>query len=233
MTSPVTYAAQGPVAVITMDDGKANALSHTMLGALEEALDRAAAENSAVVLAGREGKFCAGFDLKVMMSSPAAAGELVTRGAELCLRLYAFPRPVVAAATGHAMAAGALMLLSSDTRIGTEGDFKLGLNETAIGLTLPAFAIALGRERLDPRRFTEPLIQARIYSPAEAVAVGYLDEAVAPAEVLPRAVAEATRLAALPGHAYAGTKAKLRGAFIASVRGALVEDMGSLTNLPK
>ena len=106
----VTYELKDSVAIIQMDDGKVNALSHQMVDALLSALDRAEAEANAIVLAGRPGKFCAGFDLKTMMSSPKAAVDLLTRGCDLYMRLYGCPLPVIIATSGHAVAGGALGL---------------------------------------------------------------------------------------------------------------------------
>ena len=218
MTDSLSYEVRDTVAVITMDDGKVNALSHSMIESLQGALDRAEKEAKAVLLVGREGRFSAGFDLKTMMSGIEGAKGLLTAGSALFLRVYAFPRPVVAACTGHAMAGGALMLLCSDTRIGAAGAFKIGLNEVAISMPLPILGQELARARLDPRRLTEAAVQARIYDPEGAREVGYLD-AVVPAEaLLERAHAEAKRLGALPAAAYARTKTALREQTIAYIR---------------
>ena len=103
--TPVTTSTAGDVAVIRIDDGKANAVSHPVIDAVHAALDDAG-DAGAVVLAGRPGRFSAGFDLGVMQAGPEGVRALVTAGAELCVRLYAFPRPVIAACTGHALAAG-------------------------------------------------------------------------------------------------------------------------------
>ena len=135
------YQMQGDVAVLTMDDGKANAVSHAYIDALSEGLDRAEEDAKAVVLLGRVGVFSAGFDLKEIAKGPAESKALVDRGAALLFRLFTFPMPVVAASAGHAIAAGALLLLASDTRIGVGGDAKYGLNETAIGMSLPPFGL--------------------------------------------------------------------------------------------
>ncbi|MEQ9322907.1 MAG: enoyl-CoA hydratase-related protein, partial [Polyangiaceae bacterium] len=80
MADLLSYTQDDGVAVITMDDGKANALSHEMLDALDDALGRAEKEAKAVVIAGREGKFCAGFDLKTMMAGPESDAGLLTKG---------------------------------------------------------------------------------------------------------------------------------------------------------
>src|SRR5580698_201502 len=107
------YGLEGTTALIQMDDGKANALSAAMIAELVEALTRAEKEARAVVLSGRPDRFCAGFDLKVMMSSPEAARGLLTGGVELLMRLYGSPLPIVIACTGHALAGGALVLLTA------------------------------------------------------------------------------------------------------------------------
>lgn len=229
MAELVGYRVDRGVAVLSMDDGKANALSPAMLEALENALARAEAESLGVVLAGREGKFCAGFDLKVMMSSPAAARDLVLRGAELFLRLYAYGRPVVAACSGHAIAGGALLLLSCDTRVAAAGAFQIGLNEVAIGMTLPAFAMELARGRLAVPALTAATVEAQLFAPDAAAHVGYVDRVVPAAEVLDAAVAECVRLAALPAVAFAGTKRRMREGHIAVMRAALGRDREEMT----
>ena len=227
MSELTNYELRGDIALLTMDDGKVNALSHEMLAAIHAGLDRAEKEAKAVVLAGRDGKYCAGFDLKTMMSGIEPATKLVTVGAELYMRLYAFPMPVVAACTGHALAGGALLLLVADTRIGAEGAFKIGLNEVAIGMPLPILAQELARDRLGSRFLTEATIQARIYSPDGAAEVGYLDRLVAAEAVVATAVSDATQLSALPQHAYAKTKATIRRRSIDYIRETLAADMAS------
>jgi enoyl-CoA hydratase len=208
----VRYEIREGVAFLGMDDGKANALSHEMIAELESALERAGGEAQAVVLSGRPGRFCAGFDLTVMRSTPEAMAALVRSGADLYARMLTHPQPIVVAATGHALAAGALALLAADYRIGARGDFKIGLNEVAIGLTLPRFAVEMARERLSKRHFHRAAAQAEIYTPDGARDAGFLDEVVEP-EGLAQAVATAAaRLAAHPGAAFEATKARTVGA---------------------
>ena len=97
MSEAVTYELRDRVALIQLDDGKANALSHAVIDGLHAALDRAEQEAAAVLLAGRPGRFSAGFDLSVMRQGGDAVGQLVGDGARLALRLYEFPVPVVIA----------------------------------------------------------------------------------------------------------------------------------------
>ncbi|MFQ5352854.1 MAG: crotonase/enoyl-CoA hydratase family protein, partial [Candidatus Binatia bacterium] len=174
----VTLSIEQRVALIRLDDGKANALSPETITHLSGVLDEAEENAGAVVLTGREGRFSGGFDLSVMMSGSDAARGLVTSGAELLIRLYSFPLPVTVACTGHAVAAGALLLLAADTRIGVRGAFKIGLNEVAIGMRLPVFAATLASERLSKRHFTAATQLARLYDPEAAVDAGYLDRVV-------------------------------------------------------
>lgn len=219
--SPVSFELSDDVAVVRMDDGKANALSPALLDGLGEALVRAAKEAKATVLVGREGRFSAGFDLRHMMAGPAEARALLTRGADVLMNAYGHPQPLVVACTGHALAGGALLVLTGDVRYGTLGEFKIGLNEVAIGMPLPILALEMARDRLAPKKLTEATLTARQYAPPEAVQVGYLDEAVEPDQVLPAAMKRATELAQLSGTPFAASKRGLRGRTIQYIRDTL------------
>lgn len=202
----VTVNMVGPVAVVSIDDGKVNALTPDLLDSLSGALDAAEANAGAVVLAGRPGVFCAGLDLNVMRGGGPAAKDLLRKAGEIFLRLAEFPRPIVAACTGHALAGGAVMLLCCDIRICAPGTYKIGLNEVAIGLPLPPIVVALARARLSPRHFTRACNTARVYSPTEAVEVGFLDEAGS-SDPTGEALRVATELAeGLDANAFAKTR---------------------------
>ncbi len=223
-----TYQMSDGIAVITLDDGKANAISGVLLERLHEALDQAEQEARAVVIVGREGRFSAGFDLAAMTASPESMRTLVTDGARLLMRLYGLGLPTVAACTGHALAAGALLLLSSDQRVGAVGSFKVGLNEVGIGMALPMFAIELARERLIATEFGPATLQARIYDPSSAVGAGFLDRVVSPSEVLAAALEDAQRLAELRTGAYARTKLTARQGVISRILTSLDADMATV-----
>ena len=229
MTDPLTCTVEDGVAVVRLDDGKVNVVSHRLLELLHAALDTARAEAGAVAIIGREGKLSAGFDLTEMTAGVEQARDLVGAGGRFLMRLYGHPQPVVVAVTGHALAAGALLVLSCDTRIGAEGPSKIGLNETAIGMSLPQYAVELANARLDPAHLTRAAIQAEIYDPAGAVAAGYLDRVVPAAECEAAAIAEARRLGALPGAAYAGTKRSLRRDLVDRVLAGIDADLASIT----
>ena len=216
------------MATITLDDGKANAIGLDLLGALDDAMAKAVEEAHAVVIAGRPGRFSAGFDLAAMTSSTASMRALVTAGAESLLRIFTCPIPVVAACTGHALAAGALLLLVSDRRIGADGPFKVGLNEVAIGMPLPTFAVELARYRMPPSAFDGALL-GETMEPAAAVAAGYLDRVVAPDDVLAEASAEAEKLSVLRRAAVDGSKQRARGELVAKVLPGIAADLASVT----
>ncbi len=218
----VTLTPQGDVALITMDDGKANAVNPTLVEGLHRALDTAEAEFKAVILAGRPGRFSAGFDLKVLQGGSADdALALVHQGGTLLHRLYGFPLPLVAACTGHGIALGAFMLLASDLRLGVAGDFKIGANETPIGMALPVFGLELAHARLDPRALTRSIVQGHLFDPAGAAEVGFLDRVVAPEALMAEAGQAAADLATLPGHAYAANKRGIRDATLTAIQASL------------
>jgi enoyl-CoA hydratase len=214
-TQDVSLERRDAVLVAHVDDGKANALSAEMIASLMDAVDRAEADPSiaALVLHGREGKFSAGFDLNVMRGGDLAAmSALVSDGGALVHRLYGSGVPVVAACTGHALAAGALVLLGCDVRVGADVDCKIGLNEVAIGMVLPDWAITITAERLSRRYLQQAVATARVTDGRGAVQAGFLDEVVAADRVLDTAVARAAELVGLHRKAYAGTVRSLRGA---------------------
>lgn len=199
------------VAQITLDDGKANVINPPWIENFLETFTEAEKSAKAIVIAGRDGIFSGGFDLKWMPT--ASADEIVTLldgGGEIVTRVYGSERPVIAACTGHAIAMGFFLLLSCDTRIGAKGEFGFGANETANGMNLPVFASVIAKERLDPLKLTELVIQARMFSPADAVCLGALDKVVAPDQVIDTAMEQAATLARLPGGAYGFNKLSIR-----------------------
>lgn len=215
MADALTTERRGPVLVLHLDDGKANALTFDLIAALRSAVADAEVDEGigAVVIHGREGRFSGGFDLGVMFGDDLAAIiALVADGGDLVHTLYGASVPVVAACTGHALAAGALVLLGCDVRVGADVEAKIGLNEVAIKMVLPDWAFTIATERLSRRHLQRAVANARITGPHEAAAAGYLDEVVPAAEVLERAVAVAEELATtLDPSAYARTVKILRG----------------------
>ena len=211
MSDIVTYSQAGDIATLTMDDRKANALAPAMSAGLSSGLDRAAKEAKAVVIRGRPGVLCGGYDLKIIRGDDdALKAKMRDMGTEVMLRLYQSPQPIIFACTGHGVAAGAILLMAADLRIGLQGDFKIGLNETGIGLALPYVGLEFARDRLAPTELQQATVMAKLYDPVSAVAAGYLDQAVQ-AEAFDATVQTAAEgLAALDVEAFAETKRRLR-----------------------
>lgn len=211
--SAVRLEFQDGLAVTTIDDGKVNAVSLKLLAGLNEALDEAG--SAPLVLVGRPGCFCAGFNLDDIRSSHA--DELLRGGGLLAKRLLSWPAPVGIAVTGHALAMGALLLLAADYRVATVGPFKIGLNEIRAGLPLPRFAIRLARRRICARHLLEATLFAREYDPEGAVGVGFADEITPPDGTVGRALAWTQTAAGLDRQAFAATRANFEAVQNASI----------------
>ncbi|CAN5775925.1 crotonase/enoyl-CoA hydratase family protein [soil metagenome] len=217
------------IAMVTLDDGKANAFSTASLEVLERILDQVETDEArALVIAGRPGRFSAGFDLGEMTAGVDEMRSLVARGAHWWLRLYQLAIPTVAACTGHALAGGAITLLACDVRFGADAPAKIGLNEVAIGMPLPVFAVEFARDRLVAPAFTAATMGATVYDPATAALVGYLDRVVPADTLLAEATAEARRLGELRTGAYARTKRAARGAMVTACLESLDTDLAGL-----
>ena len=221
MGSSIALEMDGGVAVVTMDDGKVNAMDSAMLDELNERLDEAE-KASSIVLAGRPGVFSGGFDMNVLQGDDGAArAEMLHKGAAVCSRLFASPVPVTAAVTGHAMALGAVMAMACDYAVGEEGEYRLALNETAIGMVFWDWAYQIISSRLTAKHVHSAGVLAKIFELGEAAEAGFVNQ-VAPAG---QAVAHAREVAKyLAGHnpaVYRGNKEFFRGERIRLVKADL------------
>ena len=215
MSTLTNYELADGIATITMDDGKVNALSAAMLADVRGRFDQAEADAAVVVLTGNEKVFSAGFDLRCELERWP---EMLAAGAGLAERMLSFPRPVVVACPGAAIAMGAFVLLSADHRIGVEGDYGIGLNEVAIGLTLPWFGIEIARHRLTRPYFDRCTVTGAILDPTEAQAAGFLDQVVPAGELRAAALSAAGALTAVDPAAHAATKLRVREHVLRGVR---------------
>lgn len=202
----VTSEIQDGISTIRFDHGKPNSISKAVADELMNALDEAEKSADAVVLFGKPGMFSGGFDLATMKEGPAAARAMLKAGATLLMSIFNHPKPVVIGCGGHAIAMGAFITMAGDERIGAEGSFKLGMNETAIGMTLPTFGFELARARLSKRHFDRALIHSTIYDPAGAVEVGILDRVVPADRLEDECLEAAARLATLKQPAFRNNK---------------------------
>ena len=183
------------VRVLRLDNGKPNAISTALSTELLAALEAAEKDTNAVIITGRAGMFSAGFDLGTMGEGPEAAAEMVAKGGLLALAIHEHPKPIVAAVGGHAVAMGLFLAMACDYRIGAAGKFKYQANETAIGMTLPDFAIEFSRAALSKRHYDRVIVQSEIYGPESAADCGMIDEVVEADALEARALEVATHFA--------------------------------------
>ncbi|MBI3839039.1 MAG: crotonase/enoyl-CoA hydratase family protein [Planctomycetia bacterium] len=198
------------IAILSIDDGKANVFSPAMAKRLQECFDEVGPDVGAVVVMGRPGIFSAGFDLKTINAGDSAAtAKMVSMTVRMAMDVMTFPRPVVGAATGHCIAMGALFMMTMDYRLGALGNFKVGLNEVGDGLVLPIFAVELARYRLPTASLISSTQHAVLCDPEGALKAGFLDEVVDADSLLDTALARAKRLSTLPNPAYRLSKSNL------------------------
>jgi enoyl-CoA hydratase len=228
VTARVSYACEDAIATVTMDDGKVNVLSPQMLEEVGRALDTAETEAGAVVLTGRDGRFSGGFDLTVLRGGDGAAIAMLDAGFALAERLLRFPKPVVAACNGHAIAMAAFLLNSVDYRVGAAGAYRITANEVALGLTMPRAAVEICRQRLTPAHFHRAVSLAEVYAPEAAAAAGFLDEVVDPAQLAETARARAALLLSLDPAAHLATKLRTREQTLAALAAARAADIAEL-----
>ncbi len=213
------------IRILRLDHGKPNSVSAAVANEFIAALDAAEKETNAIILTGRPGMFSAGFDLPTMGEGPVAAAEMVKAGGQLLMKIYNHPKPIVAACSGHAIAMGIFTVMACDYRLGARGAFKLGANETAIGMTLPIFAIELARTCLSKRHYDRAIVQSTIYDPEGAVDAGMLDELVEADELESKALEVAARLGALKQPAFRNNKRLAHGPTVEHILSTLDADM--------
>lgn len=211
--------------ILTMDDGKVNALNKEKLDALVAALGECAQDKAPVVIRGRKGIWSAGFDLKGFAAGADAALAQLEAGRQAILAILRHPAPVVTVCEGHAYPMGAFLMLAADHAIGIEGDFVCGMNESAIGMVLPLYATELGMARLAPAG-RKAVATAELFAPHRAMEVGYFDTVVAPDALENTLASTVERLKGFNAGAFAGNKAIINKQVIADVEGAPLPKLG-------
>ena len=224
MSDLISYQLEDGIATLTISNGKVNAISPDVIAAFNAALDQAEADRAIVIITGQPGILSGGYDLKVMTSSPQNAINLVAAGSTLARRMLSHPYPIIVACPGHAVAKGAFLLLSADSRVGAEGPFSIGLNEVLIGMTMHHVGIELARDRLRKNFFNRSVINGEMFNPQQALEAGFLDAVVAPEELMNAAKAMATQMKKVNMTAHKNTKLKTRKAFLETLDAAIELD---------
>ena len=219
----VSYSLEDGIGHISFDDGQKNVINHEVLDQLEAAWESAQSEAKAIIISGRPGSFCAGYDLSVMTGEdPAAAVELGARGGKLAYKIFGSDKPVVGCSMGHAFTIGALWLACCDVRIGEEGNFKYGMTEVALNVGFSPWLLVPLREVIHPRHFNSVVMHSRVFQPTEARDAGFIDELLPLDSGLERAREVAAQLSELPSQAYIATKTLLRSEGLA----IMAKDLG-------
>ena len=195
-----TLTSDGDVSIITLNDGKANVFSPEMSKAVSSLLDKVPEDKGSLVITGRPGIFSAGFDLKIISSGDSdAVASMIKAGFTLLARIYNFPRPVIAACSGHGVALGAFLLCCADYRIGAKGQFIVQANETRNNMSIPTPILEISKSRIAKTHWYRAILNAEAYPVENAIEPGYLDEVTDAENLMNRAMEVANDLATL-GH---------------------------------
>lgn len=224
----INYEVLDNIALIEFVHGKVNAFDNALCDALSDALDKAISSDTinAILISGQETCFSAGFNVMQLMSEKTG-GELLVKGIELIIKMLESPKPIIAAACGHAIALGSILLLACDYRVGSP-EHKFGMNEVTLGLTMPNFAMALGKAKLNNSSMHDILVHGAIIRGQQARDAGFIDEVIGNEAVVDIALTNAKRLAKLPPVAYIETKKALYEDVIASIRKHKINDKNKL-----
>lgn len=228
MSELIHYSCDQGIATLTLNNGKVNAISPAMVTAFNACLDQAEADRAIVIITGQPGILSGGYDLKIMTSGPENAINLVASGSALARRMLAHPYPIIVACPGHAIAKGAFLLLSADYRIGAEGSFNIGLNEVLIGMTMHHAGIELAKDRLTKPTFQRSVINGELFNPQGAMVAGFLDQVVAPEQLMDTALNVASLMKKINMTAHRNTKLKVRKALLAALDTAIELDKTQL-----
>jgi enoyl-CoA hydratase len=202
---------QGEVALLRLENGKANAISPQFADRLETMLSQLG-DARAAVITGQGSAFCAGLDLPSLVGlNRAQMRSFIFRFDNLMMRVFELPIPLVAAINGHAVAGGCVLALQADVRIAVDRDTaRIGLNETQLGIGLPSLVVESLRWQLPGPSLAAIALEGRLFSPREALQVGLLHQVAPENELLPQALERASALAALPPAGVRMVKESLR-----------------------
>jgi len=203
------------ILTLRLAHGKASAMDFELCEALRTELESVAEsrEANAVILTGTGSIFSAGVDLPRMINS---TGDYVPRfvaALESVLRaMFLFPRPLVAAVNGHAIAGGAIMAWAADYRLMSGG--RIGVPEALVGVPFPPLALEIVRYGV-PQQYLQAIVHlAQTYEANAALKMGLIDEVPAADQLLPRARQVAEQLADIPHTTFALTKRQLREQYL-------------------
>ena len=202
-----TFKKEEDISIITLDDGKANVFSSEMSQQVNDCLDQVETEKGCLIITGKEGMFSAGLDLKTIQSGDMEKIlDMSSSAFKLLARIFSFPRPVIAACSGHGIALGTFLICCCDYRIGIKGDFMLGANEMRTNMVIPTPILELIKFRVNNSHKYRAVLGAEMYTLEKAKEAGLMDDVVNPENLMQAAMEKAKDLATMGHPSYSLTK---------------------------
>jgi len=214
------------VAILRMAHGKVSALDAAFCDAMAGELDRLGRDSArALVLTGTGSAFSAGVDLfQLLDGGTTYVRQFLPLMDRFFCALLEFPKPLVAAINGHAIAGGCIIAAAADHRVMARGSARIGVPELAVGVPFPRLPLEMIAARVSPAALRTLIYTGRTVQPDEALAVGFVDELVEPERLLDRAVAAARQLSDIPIRTFALTKRALTEPVLERVRASAGSD---------
>lgn len=207
MEKLATLESKEDVSIITIDDGKANVFSKNMIDAFNECLDNVPTDKGSLIITGREGMFSAGFDLKVISSGDIEKiRDMTLNGFKLLARIFSFPRPVLAACSGHGIALGTFLLCCCDYRIGIKGEYMVGANEMRTNMVIPTPILELIKFRVTQSYKYRAVLGGEMFALEDATKTGIIDEITESNNLMNTAMEKAKDLSTMGNPSYSLTK---------------------------
>jgi 3,2-trans-enoyl-CoA isomerase len=206
--------------VVALDRGRANALEQQVVDELREHFRRTAEDPAVggIVLSGKERFFSAGLDLVVLYDyNPEQMAHFWRSFMALMQEMAAWPKPLVAAVTGHAPAGGCLLALTADYRVMARGEYIIGLNEIPVGITVPQAIFNLYRFWIGQQHAYTMLLEGRVVKPEEALQLGMVSELASDDDVLEQAEKQLRRYLGFHPQTWRNSKANLRRELISGL----------------
>jgi enoyl-CoA hydratase len=220
------------VSILSLNRGPVNALNPAYLNEIDAELVAMDADPNvrAIVLASGLKVFSAGMDLKEAIEFSDSEQTAVVDGLNnTYTRLYSMRKPVIAAASGAAIAGGLFFILAADYTVASERG-KFGLTEVRVGVNFPIAPLEIARAALSPSALRKVMLGGNLIGAAEAKEMGMVDEVVGPDDVMDRALAVANDYAAIPPETYAKVKGQLRQKELETINTVLAEGSDATRN---
>ncbi len=216
----ITSTERDAVAILTLAHGKANLFDVEFSHAVADALDACAKSTAkAAVVTATGSIFSGGVDLRRLLEGGREYAETFLPALGRAFdAAFAFPKPLVAAVNGHAIAGGCILACAADRRVMARGTGRIGVPELLVGVPFPTVALEIMRMTVPPPQLTTLIFTGETLLADRAVEVGLVDAATDPERLLDEAVAAARAMAALPPAAFAITKNQLREPALARIR---------------